>query len=424
VSLAAIGHIVYIRDVKRIALLLVLVCCGLDLSSADVTSTDAGVDAPTPVVDAAPLQDTSVPDADASGPLVERQRLAVGTHHTCAIDKDDIVKCWGANGSKQLGVSGTDSKVPIAVAGLAAGVLSVVAGQDHSCALTADRSVKCWGSNQFGQLGDGTTTNSATPVDVTGLQGNVTNLSVGKYHGCAVADTGAVRCWGLNTKGHLGDGTKVNRLEPVQTLAPDKKVVQVTAGQEHGCARTAQGALLCWGSNASGQGGDGTDTQRLTPVPVTGLGTGARWVGTGYSHTCAIADTGTTCWGTNYQGELGIDSMDGFKLVPTAVVGLGAAATRIVPGAFTHTCAVVSGTVKCWGGGLGVSLTPGTAQSRKPIDIVGISDAEEVGGGDGHFCARKRTGEVLCWGVNSIGELGDNTTSVVPRLNPMPVVGL
>lgn len=136
--------------------------------------------------------------------------IAAGGDHTCAV-LSGIVKCWGYNRSGQLGDGSTANRLtPADVLGLS-GVTGIVAGWGHTCALIGDGTVRCWGSNSYGQLGDGKGAylweqHSATPVAVVGLSG-ATAIAAGGYHTCALMEGSSVRCWGSNHSGQLGDGT-------------------------------------------------------------------------------------------------------------------------------------------------------------------------------------------------------------------------
>ena len=142
------------------------------------------------------------------------------------------------------------------------------AGATHSCAIVGG-GIKCWGSNGSGELGDNTTTTRLTPVAVSGLAGAPLNVAVGNTHTCAIVTGGAVKCWGLNTNGQLGDGTILVRADAGRVTGLASGVAAITAGAGHTCALTTGGAVKCWGNNGSGQLGDNSVTQRLTPVSVT-----------------------------------------------------------------------------------------------------------------------------------------------------------
>jgi alpha-tubulin suppressor-like RCC1 family protein len=154
---------------------------------------------------------------------------------------------------------------------LASGVVQISAGNSHACALTTSGGVKCWGLNDTGALGDGTTTDRSTPVNVSGLSSGVAQISSGFGHTCALTTSGRAECWGSNGSGTLGDGTRTDRLTPVTVTGLSSGVAQISAGIGQTCAVTTSGRAECWGWNAFGQLGDGTTTNRRTPVTVSGL---------------------------------------------------------------------------------------------------------------------------------------------------------
>ena len=217
------------------------------------------------------------------------------------------VLCWGANDFGLLGDgTTTDRWTPTPVTGLDSGVAAITVGMNHTCALKADGGVVCWGYNISGQLGDGTTTTRLTPVAVSGLE-----KRRGSDHGGrdpnVCADNGRGRdVLGGNDVGQLGDGTTTTRLTPVAVSGLESGVAAITVGGTQTCALTTGGGVMCWGGNDVGQLGDGTTTTRLTPVAVSGLGSGVAAITTGSSHSCAVTvNGGVVCWGSNTSSQLG-----------------------------------------------------------------------------------------------------------------------
>jgi alpha-tubulin suppressor-like RCC1 family protein len=199
--------------------------------------------------------------------------------------------------------------------------IAIAAGGLHTCALTAGGGVKCWGRNNRGQLGDGTTTNRNTPVNVSGLTSGVDAIAVGRYHTCALTAGGGVKCWGRNIYGQLGDGTWTQRTTPVDVSGLTSGVAAIAAGGYHTCALMEGGGVKCWGRNSYGQLGDGTTTDRNMPADVSGLTSEVAAIAAGWDHTCALTAGGVKCWGRNSNGQLG-DETTTDRDIPVDVSGL------------------------------------------------------------------------------------------------------
>ncbi|HQQ62197.1 MAG TPA: hypothetical protein PLF22_01350 [Pseudomonadales bacterium] len=339
--------------------------------------------------------------------------IAAGDSHNCVLTSAGAVQCWGSNVAGQLGDGTTNQRnTPVAVSGLTSGVTAIAAGKNHTCALTSAGAVKCWGDNNYGDLGNNADSQSDTPVAVLGLTSGVMAIAAGEDYTCALTSTGAVKCWGDNFHGQLGDNTTITRFTPVAVNGLSSGVTAIAAGFNHACALISTGAVKCWGWNSYGQLGDNTTTQRNTPVAVSGLTSGVIAIAAGYQHTCALTSAGAVqCWGWNGNGQLGNNSYT-TRYTPVAVSGLTSGVTAIAVGD-VHTCALTSaGTVKCWGyngyGQLGDGTT--TTNRLTPVAVSGLtSGVTAIAAGYQHICALINTGGVTCWGNNGSGQLGDGT---------------
>jgi alpha-tubulin suppressor-like RCC1 family protein len=378
---------------------------------------------------AAAVAITSLASAGTSGgvtiqTLPAMTAVSAGGFHTCALASGGGVKCWGDNSSGQLGdgqACGVSCSTPVDVSGLTSGVSAVSAGLYHTCALTTGGAVKCWGDNGSGELGDGQTcgVSCPTPVDVSGLTSGVGAVSAGDSHTCALTTGGAVKCWGDNSYGQLGDGQTCGSgvcNTPVDVSGLTSGGAAISAGGYHTCAVTTGGGVKCWGNNGYGQLGDGQSCSSLgctTPVDVSGLSSGVAAVSAGFYHGCALSTSGgVKCWGYNGDGELGDGQACGFYcLTPADASGLTSGVAVISAGGF-HSCALTTGGgVKCWGdnnsGQLGDGQTCGFS-CLTPVGVSGLSSGvSAVSAGFYHTCALTTGAAVKCWGDNSSGQLGD-----------------
>jgi alpha-tubulin suppressor-like RCC1 family protein len=264
-----------------------------------------------------------------------------------------------------------DSVIPVDVIGLPSGVTAIAAGKDHTCALTSSGGVKCWGDNGSGELGNGTTTLSNIPVDVTGLSSGVMAIAAGSNYTCALTSSGEVKCWGQNEYGQLGDGTTTNSNIPVDVVGLSNGIVAITAGGSHSCALTSEEVVMCWGWNSNGQLGNQSDTDSSVPVKIIGLSSGVISLSAGDMHTCALtSDGGVKCWGYNHFGQLG-DGTSTASNVPVDVNGLSGQVIAISLGS-GYTCALITGGgVKCWGENEFGKLGDGTTtNSSVPVDVI------------------------------------------------------
>lgn len=270
--------------------------------------------------------------------------ISAGGHHSCAILDNGLLRCWGDNSAGELGLGTTAhlgdnesvASVPPVYLGSGRTVSSVSAGGDHTCALLDNDQLRCWGDNGSGQLGLGSTDDlgdneivvAQLPVFL-GAGRTAVAVSAGEATTCAVLDDGSVRCWGRNSAGVLGLGTTpslglgeplgddetITSAAPVY-LGPDRTATGVYAGAVNTCAQLDNGALRCWGDDAHGQlaiAGDeaiGDDELPLLPAIPLGSGRTVRAAAVGDHHfVCATLDDATVrCWGRNTYGQLGLGS--------------------------------------------------------------------------------------------------------------------
>lgn len=349
--------------------------------------------------------------------------VATGSQHNCAVTSAGGAMCWGGNGAGQLGNGTiTNSTQPAAVIGLTSGISAVAAGQTHSCALTTGGTVKCWGGNAQGQLGNGTATNSITPVDVAGLTG-VIAISSGSMHTCALLAIGNVKCWGFNNTGQLGNGTTALTTPSPVSVIGVSSATAIASGGGHSCALLSNKTVQCWGSNTSGQLGNGSTLNSSTRVNVAGL-SDVTSIAVGGSHTCANTTSGSPkCWGNNTYGQVGNGTVTN-ALLPTPVTGLSTGVAAIATsGTSLSTCAVLtSGDAKCWGANHYGQLGNGNNISQKtPVSVVGLSGSVSAIAISGSACALVSSG-LQCFGGNQFGQLGVGTTAPIPF--PVDVLGL
>jgi alpha-tubulin suppressor-like RCC1 family protein len=375
--------------------------------------------------------------------------LAAGGGHTCALTLYGGVKCWGRNDNGQIGDGSTSRRlIPVDVAGLSRDMMTISNGDSHTCTLAISGGIRCWGLNGSGQLGDGTTTRLIAPVDVIGLSSGVSALTAGVGSSCALTSAGGVKCWGEFSTSQTVDGSNDWRSTPsdvdgltsgitalfagmpfcaltdaggvkcwesqvnVPWLSSGMKTLAL--GMDYSCFLTTSGAVKCWGGNEQGQLGDGTTTDRFTPADAVGLSSGVTALAAGYNHTCALTATGAAkCWpGPN-------------SYTPQEVPGLSSSVKAIAVGNF-HNCALTAfGGVKCWGSNVYGQLGDGTShgESSASVDVIGLSSGvTALAVGEEHTCAVTVSGGVKCWGGNSYGQLGDGTTT--DRSSPVDVIRL
>ena len=276
-----------------------------------------------------------------------------------------------------------------------------------------------------------TRTPTASPTSTPGILDKILEIAVGANHSCARLESGRVKCWGMNDRGQLGDGTLINRTQPVDVQGLSR-AVQITAGGEHTCARLDDRSLVCWGANTWGQLGMVDMPYQYSSLPVV-VSYGLQYsnVSAGKYTTCAVLypSQKIVCWGDGRRGQLGDGSYgsSSYRSVPAyASLGYYDYADTVSVGD-GHVCSKLSnGQIRCWGdalhGQLGTSGWGGpypypypSTVLRYQYDYSGVYSAQTVSvGGDSSCFTEVASGLTYCWGKNESYQLALPNTSDKP----------
>lgn len=295
-------------------------------------------------------------------------------YHTCGWTLSLNPYCWGKNVDGRVGDGGTEQvDEPVHVEGSSV-FRQLAAGGTHSCGITSADRLFCWGNGRDGQVGTGGTYPGPAavlaPVEVDGAM-RWSQASAGNLHTCAVANTGITYCWGVNLKGQLGNASNTDQFSPAM-VDGGLTFVRVAAGGEHTCALEADGTAWCWGDNTYGQLGDASNDASNIPVAVAG-GLSFESIEAGLHHTCGVVGTppvagadpvggATFCWGRNAAGQIG-DGSQTPRSSPTAVAG--GLAFRQVSAGDNASCGITLGNIAyCWGDNQYAQLGDGTQTRR------------------------------------------------------------
>jgi alpha-tubulin suppressor-like RCC1 family protein len=254
---------------------------------------------------------------------------------------------------------------------------------------------------------------------------NPSSLSTGGDHTCGrISSNSTVKCWGYNAYGQLGIGTNATSTTPV-LVSNATSVASLAGGESYTCALITGGTVQCWGDNVYGQLGNGTTSTSTTPVLVSYISIATAIVA-GELHACALITGGTVqCWGYGSAGMLG-DGSSVDPYTPVSVGNLSGTATALAAGN-NHTCAIISGgTMNCWGRNTEGQLGNQTATTPvNPVSVTGLSGtATAITAGYHYTCALISGGTVQCWGLNDYGQLGNATATTTPTTTPVSVIGL
>jgi alpha-tubulin suppressor-like RCC1 family protein len=340
----------------------------------------------------------------------------------------NVLYGWGLNDNGRVGDNSIVSKLsPVTVVGGITTWSQIAAGGGHSLALTSSGILYAWGGNNYGRLGDDTTTNRSSPVTVIGGITTWSQISAGLNHCLGLTTAGVVYAWGQNTYGNLGDGTSTQRTSPVTVVGSITTWTQVITGGRHNLGLTSAGIAYAWGQNGNGQVGDNTTSNRSSPVTVVGGITtwsklSASMVQAG-GQGLGITSAGVAyAWGLGTTGQLG-NNASANRSSPVTVVGGITTWSRLTGGGQNCLGLTSTGIIYGWGGNAYGSVGDGTTTDRSsPVTVVGgITSWSQISAGYRRGFGITSAGVAYAWGRNNYGGLGDNTTSL--RSSPVTISG-
>ncbi|MFA7478660.1 MAG: hypothetical protein WC184_12360 [Acidimicrobiia bacterium] len=348
-----------------------------------------------------------------TNPQLKWASIAAGTLHSCGLDTNGGVWCWGRNQQGQLGVNkpGVQNElVPTPVAGNHV-FTSITTHSFHSCAIDTEGKAWCWGQGSNYRLGTGNETNQLVPTPVAGNH-TFTNVTNAQFHSCAIDTEDKAWCWGYNGTGQLGNGNTATQSVPTP-VAGNRSYTTISAGSTTVCALDTNGKAWCWGANTSGEAGVGDTSPRYIPTAVTTNRTFTA-ISTGEAHSCAIDTVGKAwCWGWNNTGGVGVAG-SGYKHTPIEVVS-NETFTAITTNLY-HSCGLTTeNTVLCWGNNGNGQLGDNTTANRHtPAPVLLTAPVNKISAGFYHSCAIDTSGGLWCWGAGSAGALGNGGTVDIP----------
>jgi alpha-tubulin suppressor-like RCC1 family protein len=335
---------------------------------------------------------------------------------------------WGSNSNGEVGDGTVVSKSsPVQVGSLTTWDKISAGSLNNSAAILSTGELYAWGTGNSGVLGTGNTSNVSSPVQIGALT-NWSQLSIGQLHTAAAKSDGTIWAWGYNPDGRLGDNSIVSKSSPVQ-IGALTTWSQISAGQNFTAAIRSNGTLWAWGQNSFGQLGQNNSYlfRRSSPVQVGALTTWSG-VGAGQIHVLAIKTDGTIWgWGDNVFGQLGQNS--NWATPKSSPVQIGALTnwSKIAAGGNNSAAITSSGAIWLWGRNTWGQVGDNTVVNRSsPVQVGALTTWDQVsvngiaaGTDHGFSMALKIDRTLWTWGLNSSGQIGDNTT--VNRSSPVQV---
>jgi alpha-tubulin suppressor-like RCC1 family protein len=295
-------------------------------------------------------------------------------------------------------------------------------GVSHSVAIKTNGTLWTWGEGFAGGLGNNATTNRSSPVQTVSAGTNWKQAACGRILSAAIKTDGTLWLWGSGVNGELGNNATTNRSSPVQTISTGNNWQLVSVGAYHSAAIKTDGTLWLWGQNTSGKLGNNSTIRVSSPVQTIAGGTNWKQVSAGQDQTAAIKTDGTLwLWGNNGYGRLG-DNTTVSKSSPVQTISTGTNWKQVSCGQSWTSAIKTDGTLWIWGvNGLGQLGDNTTVSKSSPVQTVSAGNNwKQVGNGFSHSSAIKTDGTLWLWGDNVYGQLGTNNT--LARSSPVQTV--
>lgn len=362
-------------------------------------------------------------------------KVGLSESHACALMADGTIKCWGSNYNLKLGLpdgsqnllvpttmtsfgivkdfsvgnKGTcvvrDDKT-VSCLGLAfptnlTTVSKLFPAREAHCALLEDGSLKCWGYNDYGLLGDGTTTASHTIAKTVNFGADtVVDVVSANYRFCATLSSGSIKCWGMNSSGELGDGTRTNRYLPTTlSVVTPASVAQISFGPFDSCALMQNESIRCWGDASANMLGSGELLYQTIPQKLSSpVGVSSIIPSDSVAIYASLTDGSNVVWGSGFSFISGTHSSNIPMLIPAFQDAFSIASSN------QQVCATLPGNiVSCY-------TASGWDTYLKPSFINTLSDVQKIAmSSSSSYCMLKTDKTVWCWGNNDYGKLGDGT---------------